>query len=291
VLPVNNLCADVKNHQIILKWQFDDLNNNFSHYNIYKSTTYFTNIEGLSPYATISNVNDTTFIDNNVDLCVQYYYTVTTVSKNGYENDHIYVLGPVVDFEISIIKTALDTGIVGEIYSDTLQAQGGSPPYIWKIVDNVLPAGLNLDDSTGVICGIPIISGSYNFTVKVTDSHPQPYFTTQQLSLIIITPVSVNVNESKIPDQTFLYQNYPNPFNNQTIIRYQLNGAGHVSIKIFDILGRKIRSLIDVEKTVGYYQIVWDGRDDQRQFVGSGTYFYEMRVGDFMQKCKVLLLK
>jgi len=102
ILPVNKLSADVKNHKIILKWNFEDMNNNFSHYNIYKSTTPFSNISGLTPYATISNVSEKTFIDNDVQVCISYFYAVTTNEVNGTENYRINNLGSAVDTDLSL---------------------------------------------------------------------------------------------------------------------------------------------------------------------------------------------
>ncbi|MBN2289303.1 MAG: hypothetical protein JXQ83_08220, partial [Candidatus Glassbacteria bacterium] len=96
VLPVNNLSAESRQNQVILKWRFDDLNNNFSHYNIYKSTEEFTGIDGMSPYSSINSLTTATFQDNYVEAGVKYYYAVTTNDASGYENDRVEVLGPVV---------------------------------------------------------------------------------------------------------------------------------------------------------------------------------------------------
>lgn len=290
VLPVNNLCAEVKNHQIILKWQFDDLNNNFSHYNIYRSNTYFSTIEGFSPYASISNLSDTTFSDSNVKLGIQYYYTITTVDVNSYENDHIYVLGPVVGFGISVTTTILDTGYVGINYVDTLEVQGGQPPYSWELTQGSLPPGLSLSDSSGSISGIPTVVGKFNFIVKVSDS--ESYYGNKQLTLVIKEPNSVGLDDNTmIPDKTMLHQNYPNPFNTQTTIDYQLRKAGLVTVEIYDVLGQRVRTLINLHKPAGYYNVQWDGRNDRGLFITSGIYFYEMKVGDFWERRKFLFLK
>jgi hypothetical protein len=75
----------------------------------------------------------TFFTDSNILEGLQYYYAVTTNDQSGYENDHIYVLGPVVDYPFHITTASLDTGIVGETYRDTLGVIGGDPPYNWEI--------------------------------------------------------------------------------------------------------------------------------------------------------------
>jgi len=106
ILPVNNVSAQTINGEVVLYWRFDDLNKNFNSYNVYKSTQSFSDLQGLSPIASISDVNDTTFTDIQVDSGVHYYYAVTTVDINSYENPHFYVLGPVVLSETSVIENS-----------------------------------------------------------------------------------------------------------------------------------------------------------------------------------------
>ncbi|NOZ60129.1 MAG: T9SS type A sorting domain-containing protein [Calditrichaeota bacterium] len=77
-----------------------------------------------------------------------------------------------------------------------------------------------------------------------------------------------------------LSQNYPNPFNSSTTIRYQLARAGRVEIAIYNVLGEKIRSLVNEEKQSGTHSVVWDGKDDTGNLVSTGVYFYQLRVND-----------
>jgi hypothetical protein len=95
------------------------------------------------------------------------------------------------------------------------------------------------------------------------------------------TPVS---NEK--PLTYALEQNYPNPFNPATIIKYQLPQAGHALIKLYDVLGREVKTLLDGEKEAGYYSITVDASQ-----LASGVYFYQLRSGSFVQTKKLLLLR
>lgn len=88
-----------------------------------------------------------------------------------------------------------------------------------------------------------------------------------------------------------LEQNYPNPFNPQTVINYNLSKPSQVMLKIYDINGIEIRTLVDTEQEVGIYQQTWDGKDGEGQPVASGTYFYQLRAGDFLQTKKMILIK
>jgi len=60
---------------------------------------------------------------------------------------------------------------------------------------------------------------------------------------------------------------------------------------IYNILGQKARTLVDEPKRAGSYEVIWDGKDDQRKEVGSGIYFYQLRAGDFSETKKMLLLR
>ncbi|MFQ5708455.1 MAG: Ig-like domain-containing protein [bacterium] len=101
-------------------------------------------------------------------------------------------------------------------------------------------------------------------------------------------PIFIDVSAPK----TFeLSQNFPNPFNPETKIRYQLPDADHVVIKIFDVLGRAVRTLVDERKDAGFHVVVWDARDDFGAKVGSGVYYYQIVSGQFRQTKKMVLLK
>jgi len=94
------------------------------------------------------------------------------------------------------------------------------------------------------------------------------------------------------PDDYRLDQNYPNPFNPSTTISFFLPVRARISLKVFDILGREVRTLIDNEELQkGIGQVVWDGRDHAGKAVSSGTYFYTLKFGNFEKSNKMMLLK
>ncbi|MBI1939411.1 MAG: T9SS type A sorting domain-containing protein [Ignavibacteriales bacterium] len=94
-----------------------------------------------------------------------------------------------------------------------------------------------------------------------------------------------------IPSSFSLEQNYPNPFNPSTIISYSIPTPTNVQIKIYDVLGREIRSLINEEKAAGKYNLAWDSRDNYGRKVSSGVYFYTITAGNFAQTRKMVLTK
>ena len=98
----------------------------------------------------------------------------------------------------------------------------------------------------------------------------------------------------KIPDKFQLHQNYPNPFNPTTIIKYQIKelSSPHalsgdlVTLKIYDILGKEVTTLVNEKQSPGTYEVSWDGSS-----YPSGVYFYKLMAGDFTETKKMLMIK
>ena len=93
-------------------------------------------------------------------------------------------------------------------------------------------------------------------------------------------------NTNEIPDGYKLSQNYPNPFNPSTKIKYSIPHLTQVKIKVFDILGNEIETLVNSEKPAGTYELNWNAAN-----LPSGIYFYQLRAGDFINTKKMILLK
>jgi len=94
-----------------------------------------------------------------------------------------------------------------------------------------------------------------------------------------------------LPKAFEMSQNFPNPFNPSTTIQYDLPQAGHVQIKVFDIRGRVVATLVDREETAGSHTVQWSGREDSGRTLGSGVYFYRMQTASFNRTRKMVLLK
>jgi hypothetical protein len=85
--------------------------------------------------------------------------------------------------------------------------------------------------------------------------------------------------------------NYPNPFNPETRIRYQLPFASVVVLRVYDALGRRVRTLVNQIQLSGYYEAAWDGKDDHGQPSTSGIYLYTIQAGECFDRKMMLLLK
>ena len=88
-----------------------------------------------------------------------------------------------------------------------------------------------------------------------------------------------------------LEQNVPNPFNPSTTIRFSVANDSNVRLIVYDVAGRRVRTLVDQNKRANVYKIVWDGTNDAGQSVATGVYFYRITAGKFVQTKKMLLLK
>lgn len=103
-----------------------------------------------------------------------------------------------------------------------------------------------------------------------------------------ISSIVTSVKEDKMqtPSGYYLSQNYPNPFNPNTVINYQLSAYSHVTLKVYDVLGRLVNTLIDGYKSQGNYSVNFDAAD-----LASGIYFYQLKAGNFTETKKLSLLK
>jgi len=112
------------------------------------------------------------------------------------------------------------------------------------------------------------------------------------------TDVPEEEKDLVISNFIYLDQNYPNPFNYTTLIHFKVNcsqstvrGPVPTTLKIYNILGQQVKTLLDEEKIPGNYQVIWDGKDYKGKIVPSGIYFYQLTMGKYSESKKMLFLK
>ena len=105
--------------------------------------------------------------------------------------------------------------------------------------------------------------------------------------------VGIKKSENEIPSQFFLYQNYPNPFNPSTTIKFELPVNNYVTLKIYDVLGHEVATLVNEHLKAGTYQVDWDARlrSVGGGSIASGVYYYKLAAGDFVETKKMVLVK
>ena len=155
---------------------------------------------------------------------------------------------------------------------------------------------ISVMDPSGLVCGTAIVQDQFGFLVHVYGDDPETEIDEgaaegEQLTLsingILVRTeenilwqdrgsvqihLSSQLSENVMPKEYKLFQNYPNPFNPETTIRYELPKAGRITLSIFNIKGEKIKLMIDEEKQVGSYSIIWNGTDEMGNLVSSGIY-------------------
>ncbi len=101
----------------------------------------------------------------------------------------------------------------------------------------------------------------------------------------------VKEERKTIPDRFSLFQNYPNPFNPTTAISYQLSAVSDVALKIYDVLGKEVRTLVNQGQTAGQHVVQWDGTDQHGWHVASGVYYYRLTTPNGSITKKAVLVK
>ena len=109
--------------------------------------------------------------------------------------------------------------------------------------------------------------------------------------LIKVENPIAKIKESYIPHIFVFHQNYPNPFNPTTSLAYVLPKDELVNITIYDMMGRKIKTLVNDSQTAGYKSIQWNATNDRNEPVSAGLYLYTIQAGEFRQTKKMILLK
>lgn len=159
-----------------------------------------------------------------------------------------------------------------------------------------------LDENTGGVCTTDL-DGFYRMTVtpythSFTFAHP--YYTDTTITDIVIThqqttelhvtlrefPTGIGDNLSSIPYKFSLSQNYPNPFNAATSITYTIPDRQYVTLKVYDILGNEIETLVDEPKPAGKHRVEFNASR-----LASGIYFYSIKAGDYSYTKRMVLLK
>ncbi|MCP4710777.1 MAG: T9SS type A sorting domain-containing protein, partial [Planctomycetes bacterium] len=154
-------------------------------------------------------------------------------------------------------------------------------------------------------CGVSIIDvsnpadlaevGNYDFRTTIEnvffdDNYVYAAASGAALMIIDFTPPTGILEEqlSAAPGSFQLDQNYPNPFNPSTVFPYRLAEPGHVNLTVYDLLGRRVATLIDTWQAPGQHSVTWD---PHRGTMQSGVYFYRLVAGNYAEVRKCVLLK
>ena len=154
-----------------------------------------------------------------------------------------------------------------------------------RFMNYVLPAGESMEIS---IAFRPLEEGVFAGFLIVSSDDPAA----MQVNIPLMASATPVSNENQVnPVITELKGNYPNPFNPNTTIRFSLKERGKVSIDIYNILGQKVKTLVNGDLPAGVHNLSWNGLDENKRPVASGVYFYKMQSGSYSNTRKMILMK
>jgi len=130
-----------------------------------------------------------------------------------------------------------------------------------------------------------------NNRIPLVQRHLNLLLVANQSRVKKLSPDEKNTYEKNFSKEFVLYPAYPNPFNPSTIIRYALPKEGEVTVAVYDLRGRKVKTLFGGFQSAGYHTVQWDGTNEQGQAVTSGVYLYRIQTAGKTQSRKMLLLK
>ena len=139
-----------------------------------------------------------------------------------------------------------------------------------------------------MFCSTAGLAGEYVNAIAVDEDGNKWFATNNGVSLLITE--ETNINSASLNKSSYL-NNVPNPFNSETVITYKLQNLTYITLKIYNILGQEIRTLVAKEQSPGDYQVLWDGRNNAGQIVSGGIYIYQLKAGDFVMTKKLTFLK
>jgi len=190
--------------------------------------------------------------------------------------------------ELSLGFTISNTGdatMIGTLQIPEPYSLDASEEETVPFMNYTLPSGESMELQ---IAFRPLAEGVFAGFMIITSDDPNAMNTNVHL-MGSATPVS---NEDGVnPVVTELRGNYPNPFNPSTTIRFALKEGGQTSLHIYNILGQKVKTLLNNKLDPGVHNLTWNGLDDNKRPVASGVYFYKMQSGSYSSTRKMILMK
>ncbi|MCH7733494.1 MAG: T9SS type A sorting domain-containing protein [Candidatus Marinimicrobia bacterium] len=234
-------------------------------------------------------------------------------SITTYNEGHFTTIGPVVFNYFTIIGSDTIANPGDRIYFKLTLTNNGS-----TTTANGITGSVSVDDTCVVISGSSGISirsfgdieagesatNQVNYSLYINDTCLPDNDVVLHLSIaseghyfwsdsftVHVYPLGIAWEEGVLPEVYTLNQNYPNPFNPTTTLRYDLPEQAHVTLTIYDILGRQITTLVQGIQEPGFKSVVWDGKNDVGEPVSAGVYLYQIRAGEYVQTRKMILLR
>ncbi|MCK4524540.1 T9SS type A sorting domain-containing protein, partial [candidate division WOR-3 bacterium] len=251
------------------------------------------NFNELYEEVTVAIVVDGTWPTGDVKIWVRGRDDSPSKSPNNW--------GSALSTTVTILNTATYTGI--KLVSFTALTGDGLITLKWRTADDNDNAYFLIERSNSKYgtfkeVGKVLSDGrasEYSYTDENVFGGEQYYYRLVDVSTsgakVTHPIITVLANGKPKPTTYMISQNYPNPFNGRTMIDYAIPMRAEVSLSIYDVTGKLIKTLVKEKQDVNYYRVVWDGKDNRGSLVSAGVYFYKMTSGSFDKSMKMMYLK
>ncbi|HUV30183.1 MAG TPA: T9SS type A sorting domain-containing protein [Acidobacteriota bacterium] len=172
--------------------------------------------------------------------------------------------------------------------ADPLPAGSGIIASLYFTIDPLAPDTIIKIDTTAFA---GVVHTTVTRTPAAGDITFTPLFTAGYVEIRLPTDVDDAVDDHPLPSQYALAQNYPNPFNPTTLIQFSLPTSNRVRIDVFNVLGRRVRRLVDRQMAAGVHEVEFDAHSDSGQPLASGVYFYRLVTDAYTTSRKMVLMK
>ena len=255
-------------------------------------------------YIEVVTVRDDGSYDISLDESGEYFLLATTSGvfpvyyPDVYDWEDAQVLQ--VESDIEDINFTLNQPenqgietVAGVVTNDDGSGVSGATVLLYD--QNDIPVTFTTTNSNGEYSLTYLASNDYAFNVTKMyyQSYSEDINTGEQSSVdAVINMVNPTpVSETNTVVQPYLLSNYPNPFNPETTITYYVGSSGNVEVEVYNILGQKVKTLVQDDKSRGLHSVIWNGKDDNSNPVSSGIYLYKIKSGKYSKTKKMILMK
>lgn len=258
-------------------------------YNIYRTAHVDSSFSLLN---TVTHP-DSTYLDANMEWDTHYYYVATSIDRFGTESGFSNMVDTTLQSNVPVelfsfsARVSNTENIILEWSTTTecnnygfeVQRLSNESPRQFKSIGFVKGNGTAARPKNYQFVDKNLPEGTFNYRLKQIDFDGSYEFS-DTIEITIELPSSVQ-----------LYKNYPNPFNSSTTISYTLPKSGHVELKIYNIKGEEIFTLVEDFQNTGHQSVVWHGFDKNGFEVSTGIYYVRLKTSDQSQFRRMLLMK
>lgn len=238
-----------------------------------------------------SSLTDTMQSLNGLANNTTYYWRVTARSNNLPKTNSSYVYSFTTKLSKPLLISPLNNASNVSITPDlSWTIVSGSDKYKVEVNSKNDFSGsviFDMDTVKNTVLTLSGLSNDSTYYWRITALNNLGNFSDTSSTYMFTTTTSTGIDAVKgIPNNFEVYQNYPNPFNPSTIIRYALPTESKIEISVYNVLGQKIKELLNTTEAAGYYEIIFDAA-----YIPSGIYFYQIKAGNFIDTKKMILLR